>query len=228
MTTDGKSNGAARDETGEEAAEGTAAETAQLREDWLDSQLIKALRLPPAAIETPEEYSRRAAAARALRAGLGARDPLEAMLTVQMVACHDAAMGSLRDAQNQHLKDSARHTHMRLAAQLMSLFTRQLATLERHRAHLRKEAEAKALERAEKAARNTRPYGSFHAAPDIEPADNEFEEAALDRLCQRFERRLSGKPDAGAARGGPNGSTNGTGRQSGGAREAPPGRRRRG
>jgi hypothetical protein len=102
-------------------------------------------------------------------------------------------MGSLRDAQNQHLKDATRHTHMRLAAQLMSLFTRQLATLERHRAHVRSEKDAS--ERDEQARR----YARERAVAD--PADTEFEEAALDRLCQRFERRLSGKPEAAAARG---------------------------
>ncbi len=233
MSTDSKSNGAERaprDETGLEAAtvEKTAAEVARRREAWLDSHQIEALRRPPAATETPEAYARRVAAARALRAGIGARDPLEAVLATQMVVSHDAAMGSLGDAQNRHLKDATRHTHLRLAAQLMSLFTRQLAALERHRAQVRSERHARALdeqarryarERADKAAERARLRGR----PVPDPADSEFEEAALDRLCLRFERRLSGKPEAAAAKGG----ANGAGRPAGAPREGPPGRRRR-
>jgi hypothetical protein len=43
--------------------------------------------------------------------------------------------------------------------------------------------------------------------PVPDPADSAFDEAGLDRLCQRFERRLSGKPEAanGAGRAAPPG-----------------------
>ncbi len=60
------------------------------------------------------------------------RDGIEGLLAAQMVATHNAAMDCLRRAANgQSLKD--REQNLKFAAKLLSISTRQIETLNKHR-----------------------------------------------------------------------------------------------
>ena len=98
--------------------------------------------------ELAPEAERRALAEAAM-AELAPRDGPERIAASQMAAVHFAAMDALKWLSKADLKDSARLQALRLSAQLMTLSTRQLSGLDRHRAAVRAEAEALARARRE-------------------------------------------------------------------------------
>jgi len=143
--------------------------------------------------------------AAALLAGIAPRDGVEAALAAQMTACHEAALACLGNARREDLPQSARTGELRTGARLMGLFTQQLGALERHRTHLRREREAAesaerdaalrhkfAQQDAEREAEEALLFPSRAARRAVPPTD----EAIFERLCQRFERRMSGEGDA--------------------------------
>jgi hypothetical protein len=68
-------------------------------------------------------------------AGIDARDPAEAMLAAQMVATHDTAMQCLARAARPGQSAQVCEAATRQAVRLMSLYGRQIDTLDRHRGH---------------------------------------------------------------------------------------------
>ncbi len=141
-------------------------------------------------------------AAAALLAGIAPRDGVEAALAAQMAACHEAALACLGNARREDLPQSARTGELRTGTRLMGLFTQQLGALERHRTHLRREREA--AESAERDAELRRKFAQRDAEREAEEAllfpsrasrlsVPPTDEAIFERLCQRFERRMSGE-----------------------------------
>jgi hypothetical protein len=139
--------------------------------------------------ELAPEAERRALAAAAL-AELAPRDGPERLAAAQAAACHLATMDALKWLAKPELKDNARLQVLRVSAQLMTLSSRQLSGLDRHRAAVRAEAEALARARreaqrevraatekaAEKAAArpNDRPQGGgVVVVPSTEPPEVE-------------------------------------------------------
>jgi hypothetical protein len=88
---------------------------------WLPAELSDEKRL---------EHIRSAIAA--LR-GIKPQDEIEGMLATQMVATHSAAMECLRRSMNQNQSFEVRESSLRHAAKLLSIFTKQLETLNRNR-----------------------------------------------------------------------------------------------
>ena len=72
-------------------------------------------------------------AALAAMAGLAPRDELEGMMAAQMVATHTGAMECLRRAMLPDQSFEGRDVNMKHAAKLMSLYTQQVAALDKHR-----------------------------------------------------------------------------------------------
>lgn len=71
--------------------------------------------------------------AAALLAGIGPRDELEAMLAVQMIAVHNAAMDAANRAILTGQKFDGRQANMGYVARLMQIFTSQLETFKKYR-----------------------------------------------------------------------------------------------
>jgi hypothetical protein len=120
----------------------------------------------------------------ALRDGIAPSDAIETMLAAQMAACHEAALACMAKAGRPDLPDSARTAELRTGARLMSLFTRQLGALERHRTHLRREREA--ADGAERDAALRRKFAE-------RDAEREAEEAVLypERVAKRLALRAA-------------------------------------
>ena len=72
-------------------------------------------------------------AAVAAMAGIAPRDELEGMVAAQMVATHNGAMECLRRAMIPDQSFEGRDVNIKHAAKLMSLYTQQMAALDKHR-----------------------------------------------------------------------------------------------
>ena len=111
---------------------------------WLNATLTAGLRLPEDVPEARREFLLEGAKA-ALRelapagAWLGER-----MQAVQFLCAHAAAMHWQASANSPFLAEPARHRAQRFAVQMLSLTSRQLATLARLKDQRRREAEAAA------------------------------------------------------------------------------------
>ncbi len=86
----------------------------------------------PAELSEEERLQHIRAAMAALR-GIKPRDEVEGMLATQMVATHAAAMECLRRSMIQEQKFKGRDNNLRHAAKLLSIFAKQLETLNRNR-----------------------------------------------------------------------------------------------
>jgi hypothetical protein len=109
---------------------------------------------------------------------LAPADPLEQMLTVQMIAAHEAALdGHARakaiDGVADPQRERARRAELGLAARFSNLFTRQAALLTRRRAAAERRAEKARKDGARAAARETaaaaaeRPRGGVLVVPPV-------------------------------------------------------------
>ena len=97
----------------------------------LINQVYETLWLP-AELSDEERLQHIRAAIAALR-GIKPRDEVEGMLATQMVATHAAAMECLRRSMIQEQKFKGRDNNLRHAAKLLSIFAKQLETLNRNR-----------------------------------------------------------------------------------------------
>ena len=97
----------------------------------LVNQVYETLWLP-AELSDEERLQHIRAAIAALR-GIKPRDEVEGMLATQMVATHAAAMECLRRSMIQEQKFKGRDNNLRHAAKLLSIFAKQLETLNRNR-----------------------------------------------------------------------------------------------
>jgi hypothetical protein len=95
------------------------------------NELIGLLWLPPSLTE--KEKNVRIVRAVQLFESLAPSDGAEAMLAMQMVGTHSAAMECLRRAMIPDQMPRARDSCLRDAQKMMTLYTRQLETLNRHR-----------------------------------------------------------------------------------------------
>ena len=86
----------------------------------------------PAELSDEERLQHIRSAIAALR-GIKPRDEVEGMLATQMVATHAAAMECLRRSMIQEQKFEDRDNNLRHAAKLLSIFAKQLETLNRNR-----------------------------------------------------------------------------------------------
>lgn len=97
----------------------------------LVNQVADALWLPET-LGARERVERIEAAVAALR-GLAPRDAMEGLLATQMVATHNAAMDCLRRAMRPDRSEAAREADLRIGAQLVTVYARQVETLNRNR-----------------------------------------------------------------------------------------------
>ena len=86
----------------------------------------------PAELSDEERLQRIRAAIAAMR-GIKPRDEIEGMLATQMVATHAAAMECLRRSMIPKQSFDGRDNNLRHAAKLLSIFAKQLETLNRNR-----------------------------------------------------------------------------------------------
>ena len=86
----------------------------------------------PAEMSEEERFRRVRAAIAAMR-GIKPQDEIEGMLATQMVATHAAAMECLRRSMIQKQSFDGRDNNLRHAAKLLSIFAKQLETLNRNR-----------------------------------------------------------------------------------------------
>ena len=113
-----------------DAIEATGTNDPELAQRLLN-QIYETLWLP-AELSEEERFRRVRAAIAALR-GIKPQDEIEGMLATQMVATHSAAMECLRLSMIQKQPFEVRNNNLRHAAKLMSIFTKQLETLNRNR-----------------------------------------------------------------------------------------------
>ncbi len=97
----------------------------------LVNQVYETLWLP-AELSDEERLQHIRSAIAALR-GIKPQDEVEGMLATQMVATHSAAMECLRRSMIQEQTIVGRDTNLRHAAKLLSIFAKQLETLNRNR-----------------------------------------------------------------------------------------------
>ncbi len=97
----------------------------------LINQVYETLWLP-AELSDEERLQHIRAAIAALR-GIKPQDEVEGMLATQMVATHAAAMECLRRSMIREQKFKGRDNNLRHAAKLLSIFAKQLETLNRNR-----------------------------------------------------------------------------------------------
>ena len=97
----------------------------------LINQVYETLWLP-AELSDEERLQHVRAAIAALR-GIRPQDEVEGMLATQMVATHAAAMECLRRAMIREQTFEGRESSLRHAAKLLSIFAKQLETLNRNR-----------------------------------------------------------------------------------------------
>ncbi len=110
------------------AATGTNAKPLQVH---LAHEVVQTLRLPDGLGE--DERRRRVNSAIAMLKGIEPRGTLEGMLAAQMVATHSAAMDCLRRAMIQGQTFEGRDQNLKHAAKLLSIYTRQVEVLDKHR-----------------------------------------------------------------------------------------------
>ena len=113
-----------------DAIEATGTNDPELAQRLLN-QIYETLWLP-AELSEEERFRRVRAAIAALR-GIKPQDEIEGMLATQMVATHAAAMECLRRSMIQQLSFKDRDNNLRHAAKLLSIFAKQLETLNRNR-----------------------------------------------------------------------------------------------
>ncbi len=117
-------------ESPEAIAEATGTNDPELAQR-LFSQVSMTLWLP-AELSDEERLQHMRSAFAALR-GIRPQDEVEGMLATQMVATHSAAMECLRRSMIQEQTIVGRDTNLRHAAKLLSIFAKQLETLNRNR-----------------------------------------------------------------------------------------------
>lgn len=108
-----------------------ATETQSHDRDPTELALINQL-LSAIVSEDPEKMKEQMRSALALREGIEARNAIESMLAVQMVATHQAAMQCLHLGQTNNLSH-AFDLHLRHSEKLLSLYTRQVEILNKLR-----------------------------------------------------------------------------------------------
>ncbi len=113
-----------------DAIENTGTNDPELAQLLLN-QIYETLWMPAESSEE-ERFQRVRSAIAALR-GIKPQDEIEGMLATQMVATHTAAMECLRRSMIPGQKFEGRDNNLRHAAKLMSIFTKQLETLNRNR-----------------------------------------------------------------------------------------------
>jgi hypothetical protein len=94
-------------------------------------EIVGLLWLPPSLSE--KEKNAQIVRAAQLFESLAPSDASEAMLAIQMVGTHSAAMECLRRAMIPEQSTATRDSCLRAAQKMMALYTRQLETLNRHR-----------------------------------------------------------------------------------------------
>ncbi len=117
-------------ESPEAIAEATGTNDPELSQQLIN-QVYKTLWMP-AELSDEERLQQIRAAIAALR-GIKPQDEVEGMLATQMVATHAAAMECLRRSMIQQLSFKDRDNNLRHAAKLLSIFAKQLETLNRNR-----------------------------------------------------------------------------------------------
>ena len=100
-------------------------------QDILMTQLQEALWRPE--WRSPEKLQDFAVASIALLRDIKPKDTIEAMLAVQMVSTHHAALECSRRAMHQEQTFDGRSQNLKFAAALMNLYTRQMEALNKHR-----------------------------------------------------------------------------------------------
>ena len=117
-------------ESPEAIAEATGTNDPELSQQLIN-QVYKTLWMP-AELSDEERLQRIRAAIAAMR-GIKPRDEIEGMLATKMVATHAAAMECLRRSMIQKQTFLGRDNNLRHAAKLLSIFAKQLETLNRNR-----------------------------------------------------------------------------------------------
>ncbi len=113
-----------------DAIEATGTNDPELAQRLLN-QIYETLWMP-ANLSDEERFRRVRSAIAALR-GIKPQDEVEGMLATQMVATHAAAMECLRRSMIQQQTFEGRESSLRHVAKLLSIFTKQLETLNRNR-----------------------------------------------------------------------------------------------
>jgi hypothetical protein len=113
-----------------DATEATGTDDPELSQQLLN-QIYETLWMPADLSE--EERVRRVRAAIAAMRGIKPQDEVEGMLATQMVATHAVAMECLRRSMIQEQTFVGRESSLRHAAKLLSIFAKQLETLNRNR-----------------------------------------------------------------------------------------------
>ncbi len=117
-------------ESPEAIAEATGTNDPELSQQLIN-QVYKTLWMP-AELSDEERLQRIRSAIAAMR-GIKPQDEVEGMLAAQMVATHAAALECLRLSMIQQQSFKGRDNNLRHAAKLLSIFTKQLETLNRNR-----------------------------------------------------------------------------------------------
>jgi hypothetical protein len=120
--------GRAIDLTSGKAATGTEKPVLMVR---LINQAISALWIPEGTSE--ERKNELIESAIALLQGIKPQDEIEGMLATQMVATHSAAMDCLRRAMLDGQTFEGRDKNLKHAAKLLTIYARQIETLDKHR-----------------------------------------------------------------------------------------------
>jgi hypothetical protein len=113
-----------------DATEATGTDDPELSERLLN-QIYETLWMP-AEMSEEDRIQRVRSAVAALR-GIKPQDEVEGMLATQMVATHNAAIECLRRSMIQQQTFEGRESSLRHAAKLLSIFAKQLETLNRNR-----------------------------------------------------------------------------------------------
>ncbi len=111
-----------------EAATGTEAKPLQIE---LINQVARTLWLPEGLSQ--DEIVRHGKAAFAMLEGIKPQGEIEGLLAAQMVAAHNAAMDCLRRAMREGQPFAIRDQNLKHAAKFMSMYVRQIETLDKHR-----------------------------------------------------------------------------------------------
>ena len=117
-------------ESPEAIAEATGTNDPELSQQLIN-QVYKTLWMP-AELSDEERLQNIQSAIAALR-GIKPQDEIEGMLATQMVATHAAAMECLRRSMIQKQSFDGRDNNLRHAAKLLSIFAKQIETLNRNR-----------------------------------------------------------------------------------------------
>lgn len=119
-----------RVKSAKELEEATGTEEPSLQERLIQ-QAIQTLWLPKGISEN--EHSLRITAAMSMLQGIRPTDEVEGMLATQMVATHNAAMECLRRAMIEGQTFEGRDQALKHAAKLLSIYSRQIEVLNKHR-----------------------------------------------------------------------------------------------